>query len=127
MGAVLHQPWCRLDETLFAALDYPGDVMLKIQLFASAPMHHSQGFDVFYPPDVLHRFVAARGGRQRQAARPQQLTALVVLRDGAVIQELLQMIEAVPADVAHGVLFVADSGNHCLRRITPDGVPPCCS
>ncbi|MEJ6585967.1 MAG: hypothetical protein QNL17_01005 [Synechococcus sp. ChSW.bin.154] len=55
MGAVLHEPWCRLDETLFAALDYPGDVMLKIQLFGSAPVGHSQGFDVFYPPVVLHR------------------------------------------------------------------------
>ena len=55
MGAVLHEPRCQLDETLFAALDHPGDVMLKIQLFGSAPVRHSWGFDVFYPPFALHR------------------------------------------------------------------------
>ena len=55
MGAVLHEPRCRLDETLFAALDHPGDVILKIQLFGSAPVRHSWGFDVVYPPFVLHR------------------------------------------------------------------------
>ena len=55
MGAVLHEPRCRLDETLFAALDHPGDVMLKIQLFGSAPVRHSPSFDVFSPPVVLDR------------------------------------------------------------------------
>ena len=55
MGAVLHEPRCRLDETLFPALDHPGDVMLKIRLFGSAPVRHSSGFEVFYPPIVLDR------------------------------------------------------------------------
>ncbi len=42
-------------------------------------------------------------------------------RDGAGAQASFKNPQGVAVD-ANGVVFVADTGNHCIRRITPDGI-----